>query len=321
MTFSFRISFRLAGVGALASTEEFVHFATAEGGVDLKLSSGQKGASIGEVDRFSVSGHGFPTESAAHAASIDVRHALLLYAAKKRTGVDLGQDSLRSFAISPYGRELLEQSLGASRILEDHLGVTVYRSDPKPTFVRMNMTATVSTQASSMTQALQETVGRFKFINARAEVAAGLYSLSHYAGRPAARFLLLFIALEALLMPRDRPESTQLHVDTLVAMTKAAPGLPQSEKDALCSALQFQKRQSIASAGRELASRLPANETYDGLGAVPFFTRIYKVRNDLVHRGLLDHVKMHSLVSEVDRFVAELVAIHAVRCHKRKTVD
>ncbi len=159
MEFSFRVCFRFPGSGTLKSDEEFIEFVTGLDKMPLRLSSGAKGVPIGENDRFSISGHGFLSEQEAERAASAVRHALLLYSTRKQRGVDLGQDSLKSFAISQYGKELLATSLGTSRILEDHLGITVYPSAPKPTFVGINMSGTVTSRVSYLIDELTETIG------------------------------------------------------------------------------------------------------------------------------------------------------------------
>jgi len=311
MEFSFRVSFRFTGSGALKSDEEFIEFVTGLEKMPLRLSSGAKGVPIEANDRFSISGRGFLSEHEAQRAASAVRHALLLYATRKQRGIDLGQDSLKAFAISPYGKELLASSLGASAIMEDHLGITVFPSEPKPTFVRMNMSSLVSTPVSHLIGELTDTIGCYFFATTKAEIAAELYSLSHFTGRAVARFLILFIALEALIELHPRSSEAQAHVDSLIACTRASQ-LAQPEKDAICSTLSFQKAESIATGGRRLANCLSTDATYDSLSPPDFFAKIYGVRNGLVHKGQFDSTSMHVLVGEVDRFVADVIATHAV---------
>jgi hypothetical protein len=311
MTFSFRVSFKFTGSGTLKSDNEFIQFVTKLERIPLKLSSGSKGVPIGDNNRFSISGSSFLSEHAAHKTAASVRHALLLYSARTQRGIDLGQDSLNAFAISPKGKEMLAGSLGASVIMEDHLGITVFPSEPKPTFVRMNMSGYASSQASHLTDELSQIIGVYSFKTAKAEIAAGLYSLSHFTTRTPARFLILFIALEALIQIFPRSDEVASHVDDLISYTRASK-LSQTEKEAICSILNFQKSDSIAAGGRRLVNCLLKDETYDSLTPALFFAKIYRVRNNLVHRGEFDPVSMHVLIGEVDRFVANLITAHAV---------
>lgn len=310
MTYAFRVCFRLTGVGAITSTHEFIEFASSADGRSLKLSSGTRNVPIGENDRYSVSGNGFETPEAAHQAAESVRHALLLHSARTRCGLDLGQNSLRGFGISAYGKELVARELGEERVLEDHLGTTVYLLEPKPTFLRVNMTGIVSRPVDSLIADLTSTVGAVRFATSKAETAAGIYALSHFVGRAPARFLLLFIALEALFQPEARSAQAREHVDSLVKVTKEA-NIPQEEKQSILSTLSFLRQASIAATGRQLATAALGDRTYDNISPGAFFSKIYKVRNDLVHRGLIDAESLHVLVGEVDRFVADIVSSQA----------
>lgn len=310
MTYAFRVCFRLTGVGTLTSTQEFVEFMSSVDGRALKLSSGTRNVPIGDNDHYSVSGIAFETPEAAHQTAESVRHALLLHSARKRCGLDLGQNSLRGFGISAYGKELAAKELGAERVLEDHLGTTVYLLEPKPTFLRINMTGTVSRPVESLIADLTSTVGAVRFPTSKAETAAGIYALSHFVGRAPARFLLLFIALEALFEPEARSAQACEHVDSLVKVTKEA-NLAQEEKKSILSTLSFLRQGSIAATGRQLATAALGDQTYDNISPGDFFAKIYKVRNDLVHRGFIDAESLHLFVGEVDRFVADIVSSQA----------
>lgn len=311
MKYAFRVVFRLTGEGNLNSKDEILEFKSEASSMPLKLCSGTKGQPIGSCDRFSVSGTDINSFDEAQDAAEAVRHALLLVACRTRTGIDLGQNSLRGFGISPHYRQVLAEQLGTKRVLEDHLGVTLYEAEPRPSFIRMNMTGTLSRPADSLTADLSATVGRARFSTHKAETAAGLYALSHFAGRAPAKFLLLFIALEALFEPAPRSAQVQTYIDTLLEQTRTAELAPE-ERQAIASALSFQRTDSIAATGRKLAASALGEQLYDSLQPELFFAKIYKVRNDLVHRGKIDAESLHVLVGEVDRFVADVIANQAV---------
>jgi hypothetical protein len=61
-----------------------------------------------------------------------------------------------------------------------------------------------------------------------------------------------------------------------------------------------------------MASELLGNETYNGLRADDFFSRLYRTRNDLVHRGVVDREELHVLVGEADRYVSNILQRHFV---------
>jgi hypothetical protein len=310
VSYAFRVVFRLTSDGVLSSKEEFLEFRAERDGSSLRLSAGTKGSSIDNSDRFSVSGRDFAAYGEAERAAECVRHSLLLYAARTRTGVDLGQNSLRAFRMSAYGKALVAEHVGAERVLEDHLGITVYEAEPRPAFVRMNISGKASRPAQALTSDLAASVGKLRFASRKAETAAGVYALSHFVGEAPARFLLLFIALEALLEPSPRSAKVQAHIDVLLGSTNGAD-LDQEERHAISSSLSFLRTHSISATGRRLAVEALGDRQYDSLRPDAFFAKIYRVRNDLVHRGVMDPEQLHVLVGEVDRFVADIVARQA----------
>lgn len=297
------------GEGSLTSDEEFISFVALKEGIPLKLSSGTAGVSIGETDRFSISGGSFDTAEDAQAGAEKVRVALLRRATAMRQGIDLGQQSLKGFGMSAYGKQYVAELFKVHAVQEDHLGITVYRDDPKPKFVRMNATGLVSSQAQALVDDLSDAVGRYKFTTEESEIAAGIYAISHFVGRAPARFLLLFVSLEALFKPMPRSEVAQKHVQSLIEATKQAQ-IPEDERDAITSTLTFLKSRSIAQSGRELAATLLEGRTYEGMNATKFFSHIYKMRNDIVHRGKIEPGAVHSILGEFDRFVSELISQH-----------
>jgi len=72
------------------------------------------------------------------------------------------------------------------------------------------------------------------------------------------------------------------------------------------------KNQSIAHTGRRLAEELLGNATYQSLRAGEFFNKLYKTRNDLVHRGVVDRDALHVLVGDTDQFVSDILQRHFV---------
>lgn len=172
MTFGFRVCFTFVGKGSLTSEEEFILFDVNAMDMTLKLSSGTGGVNIGQNDRFSISGGAFPTAEAAQAAAEDVRIALLQLAAEIRWGIDVGQLALKSFAMSADGKQYVAGLLKVHDVQADHLGITVFRDDPKPKFVRMSATGTASITAQTIVDQLSSAVGRFKFTSQKAEIAA-----------------------------------------------------------------------------------------------------------------------------------------------------
>ena len=83
--------------------------------------------------------------------------------------------------------------------------------------------------------------------------------------------------------------------------------MPDDDKNSLLGALGWLKNRSIAQTGRTLAIQLLTGNTYDSLDPGSFFQKVYKLRNDLVHRGAFDPNALHVLVGEIERFVSDIL--------------
>jgi hypothetical protein len=173
------------------------------------------------------------------------------------------------------------------------------------------MKGIVSSSAQMLVEELSESIGKQRFVSAKAEVATGIYAISYFVGRATARFLLLFVSLETLFEPVERADDVQKHVQSLIEATQQAK-IPRDERDSIASALTFLKAKSIAQTGRDLAGKLLVGKKYESMDPVVFFSHIYKIRNNMVHQGKIDPQALHAILGEVDRFVADLLQHHCV---------
>jgi hypothetical protein len=180
-----------------------------------------------------------------------------------------------------------------------------------PQFARMDVKGRVSSPAQTLVDELAESIGRYKFVSEKAEVAADIYAVSHFVERAAARFLLLFISLETLLEPVPRAKDTQDHVQSLIDATQKA-NIFRDDRKTIAHALTFQTAKSIGQRGRDLAKRLLRGEKYESMGAAKFFQCVYELRNDMVHHGKFDPPAIHAILGETDRFVSDLLKHHYV---------
>ena len=108
-------------------------------------------------------------------------------------------------------------------VTEDYLGAVI-PTNPKPAFVRVNAEGNASLSADSFIADLAATVDSYRFTSTKAELAARLYAINHFVGHAPARFLLLFVALEALFDNLPRSSQAQNHINLLIAATTTAWG-------------------------------------------------------------------------------------------------
>jgi hypothetical protein len=307
MGYFFRVRFTVPGKGSFTSDNEAISFSVPSIQPELKLSSASVGVAIGASERLTVSGGPFDTSKQAQIAAERVRTALLRRSVLMRRGLDVGQLSLKSFGISDYGKQYFAEQLNVPAVQEDHLGVTVYSDNPKPQFFSMSMQGLVSMPASRFVEELVTTVGRYTFRNQRAEIASGIYAFSHFIGRAPARFLVLFVCLEALFDAEPRSEAARNHVQALIEATNASSSLDPEEKQAISSALSFQKSKSIHQTGRALATSALPGKTYRSMSPADFFSHIYKIRNNMVHKGDIDPKEIHDLLGDMDQFISDII--------------
>jgi hypothetical protein len=98
---------------------------------------------------------------------------------------------------------------------------------------------------------------------------------------------------------------------SLIEATQKA-NISSDDKNEIASALTFQKAKSIGQRGRDLTAKLLPEEKYESMDAVAFFSRIYKLRNNMVHKGEIDPSAINAILGETDRLVSDLLKRHYV---------
>ena len=119
---------------------------------------------------------------------------------------------------------------------------------------------------------------------------------------------MLVMAIETLLDPKPRPESSRAHVEHLNALTQAAD-VPNSERASLLGSLQWLRLQSIRQAGKAVAATL-GDRTYMDMTPSKFFDHCYELRSRLVHGKppLPERQEVDVSAAHLERFVAQLLS-------------
>ena len=309
MTYAARVTFRLEHVGSLQSDESRVEFLPNGSGTAHRIISGNRDLSIGRVDRLSLISPSHESEEQAVKASEAVIDSLLVYAVQRSRAIDLGHCTHAECRIYSAGEEEFKRIFGAQRILADNLGTTIFAENPKPTFVSVRATPHVSASLETLTEFLKDNLYRITFESEKSRNAAYLFTLVHFQVSPVAQFLLLFISIEALLSPGPASPSVASHADSLIELTRNS-ALPKEEIETLCSSLSFMKRESIARTARTLAATRLLGKTYMDLSPDEFFKRIYRTRNNIVHRGNVDNKELSTLHEHLNKFAIDLILSH-----------
>jgi hypothetical protein len=149
---------------------------------------------------------------------------------------------------------MTEQQSGR-RVSNDAHALIVFECDPSPLFAGTDAQVFVSVDATRLEQAVEAALTAEVASPAVHSLAFDLYSASAFQPSTDARLIMLVMAVETLLDPKPRPESSRAHVEHLMALSQAAD-LPESERASLLGSLQWLRLQSIRQAGKALAATL-----------------------------------------------------------------
>lgn len=289
--------------------------ATVTGVGEVTLVSLDDTRPLSQADTVIISGPRFPTKAAASDAAARVRSCLQVALARIGIGADFGDRRPHDEGMSADGRERVLRKYG-TRIMNNVHGTQVYECDPPPTFVVAPPAPTLAVVSppGAFENAFAASAARSREPSPSLEVAYDLFAASFFVtGQADARFLMLMMAVEAMLDFERRPPAVLAHVESLIEATREleVPADEENHRQALLTALRFQRHESIGHAGRRLARTL-GDRTY-GLGAMPekFFSSCYETRSRLVHPSQdrlppRDQVDMQAASLQV--FVADLLS-------------
>ena len=302
--FHFRLRFHLPGHQRIGVDGHELPLVS-KGARSVKLRPFDKGTPVEKADRLVLEGGPFPTEEAAIVAGRAARTGLMCLTVKHRIGMDLGDDRA-SGGMSAFLKRRLAVEQGVT-VLNNVHGIMVYDGADAPKFASASGALTGVYAPEVLAATFRHAFAAGVRPPERVETSVALFSASFFAGNPSGRFLLLVMAIEALLQPVKRSEATRDHIQGLINETRQAD-LPPDEKASFMGTLQYLKRESINQAGRRLARSLPEGPRYDGETAEKFFTRCYGLRSRLVHDGKVE--TLSGTVAPLSDFVADLLIRH-----------
>jgi hypothetical protein len=249
------------------------------GALNVKKDSDEREL-VAETTEIVLRGCGYATEDEATAAARRWRTVLELAFARRNMQADFGDRARRGSGLSRPGIRMVEQQTGR-RVLNDAHALIVFECDPPPSFFATSARGVISINATRLDQAVEAALTVEVASPSAHNLSFDLYSASAFQPSTDARFVMLVMAVETLLDPQPRPESSLAHVEHLIALTQAAD-LPDSERASLLGSLQWLRHQSIRQAGKALAATL-GDRTYMDMTPSMFFARCYELRSRLVH--------------------------------------
>jgi hypothetical protein len=231
----------------------------------------------------------------------------MLSLVRLRIGADFGIRTPKS-AFTQAGLAMLEQQSNR-RTLNDFHGLMVYEREPVPLFVSASADMVRGVQQEKFEEVFRYALLNSRQLTDRERVSIECFNASFFQNTVDTRFLLLMIAIEALLEPTERQEKAHKHVEQLIDLTRKSTLLTKDEKNSLLGSLKWLFRESIGKTGRDLAKRL-GNRTYSGRSPSSFFNYCYSLRSNLVHGNMPfpSRDEVSSVAATLEVFVSDLLS-------------
>jgi Apea-like HEPN len=304
---NFRLRFHLAPNRHLSADGNSVKLPTAGDKTLLLSAYPGPNAVFASTNRLVLTGGPYPSEAAAQDAALRAKYALSRWGIKTRAGIDFGRDKANMVFFKPLKDQHLQQT--GNRLLEDVHGVTVYETDPPANFGRSEAKYELGRALQPLLDAFADHYGSGATLTPKQHVAYELFSSSQFEWSPRSRFLMLVMAVEALLEPEPRDEKTLAHVRSIIEATDKAD-IPRDQKASLLKTMSFFGQDSIGQSYRKLIKRLLGDKKYREMNAKDFFNLCYSMRSDIVHEGALkpDKPEIGSVVGDLDALVDDLLS-------------
>jgi hypothetical protein len=261
-----------------------------------------------DSDHLAIMGKGYLTEEEAWAAAGRWRGIVEKGFAWINLGADFG-DRAPGGGFTGEGIRAMEEELG-QRVIDDMPWASVFGCEPCPRFVRFGpVKGTAVKQPEGFFDAVAAAERLGLSVSERQRLAYALYSASFGQPSPDARFVMLVMAVEALIELEPRSQAARAHVDKLIADTGAAD-LPENEVNSMLGALKWLRDESIRSAGKRLAAGLGERRYRDEPPEL-FFVRCYDLRSRLVHGEVPrpSGSELDERALGLERFVSDLLSI------------
>lgn len=291
MTWCFRLRFHLPDRRALQHDGgEWVVLDEPPQRVALVPDDGQE--TLATARTLALCGSGYDTQGRAETTGQQWRDWFTLALASTSTGVDFGDRAPTGGGLTRTGLQTYQAGVA---------GVVVEAAGAGRRGVGHQELSGALARARATSQ--QVTTGQ--------QLAYDLFSTAQAQSDTATCFILLVMAVEALIEQRPPSPATQDVITELVEEVKASGLLAEERSSLLGSLHDLRKRESVGQAGRRLAAGVGDHLTpLLGEDPVKFFTRCYALRSDLVHGNDLrpGREDLSGRAAHLEVFVSHLIS-------------
>jgi len=273
---------------------------------------------ISESTEFIITSSGWKSEEMAQNNGDKFIHALMIALTLERIGFDFGL-RISQLDIKTKQYDWISRYLALEAPVEDIHGVKVIETKDIKKIPRLGKTnPIIRSEIDTIEQYLKQAIEHNHRLTNNQIISVEAYNSSFFQDNPDIKFLLRFIAVEALITQDRRSQRIVEHIEELIGHTKKS-NLEPNEKDLLTSAIGSLKNQSIKQSGAELVSKHLGSKKYMDIPASKFFEKCYKVRSELVHKrkALQSITEISKLSAELEFFVPELIYQTIMRTEKK----
>lgn len=304
--FSFRIRFNRSATDTIQTEENEITLLPSGATTPLRFHNPEPNGTIFNATQLALIGDGYQSSDEASSKGQIYYHALIVALARHRVGSDFGLRTPKGL-FTNHGLAWLEQEL-QQRVLNSDHGLMVYETEPKPKFALTKFDAVRGINKEMFESTFLAATSKNLEFSTQEIIAFSLFNDSFFRQSADSRFLLLMIAVEALIELRPHTGTTIKHVESLISQTTTAL-LPELDKKSLIGSLQWLKKESISQAGKQLTEERLGERKYMNLPAPKFFTHCYSLRSKLVHGNIPfpTFEEISSTVGDLEVFVSDLL--------------
>jgi hypothetical protein len=264
---------------------------------------------------FIVHGTGFVTPDEAREQGEAWQDYVMVGFASQKIGADLGirvplQGGMPEAGIDRARAAIEAEGHGPVQLFNERSGVQVYATEPPALFSHGYAAGVVGKPSTSVVNAIRSAHTTHVRLSDSYKLAYDLFSASYTQIPADARFLMLAMALETMIVQHERSTAAQTVLDEMIDHVRHA-GLDESDSHSLIGTFREMKlRESVNQAGKRLARTL-GERTYGDRSAARFFSDVYELRSRLVHGHVPqpDHLRIEREASHLQQFVSDLLTI------------
>jgi hypothetical protein len=264
---------------------------------------------------FIVRGTGFVSPDVAREQGEAWQEYVMIGFASQMIGADLGvrvplQGGMTEAGFDSMRAAIEAEGHGPVQLFNERSGVQVYATEPPAIFTLGHATGVMGRPSTAVVNAIRSAHTAEVRLSDSYKLAYDLFSASYTEIPADARFLMLAMALETMIVQHERSAAAQTVLDEIIDHVGHAE-LDESESRSLIGALRGMKlRESVNQAGQRLARTL-GERTYGDRSPARFFKEVYELRSQLVHGHVPqpDHLRIGREASHLQQFVSDLLTI------------